>query len=82
MCFYFITKTNNGGAWVVLLVKRPTLGFGSGPDLRVVRSSPMTECRACLSFSISTKRKKKKFLSFPLPLPPCLLAHAFSLSQK
>jgi len=28
------------GAWVVQLVKHPTLGFSSGDDLRVMRSSP------------------------------------------
>ena len=29
-------------AWMARLVKRPTLGFGSGHDLRVVRSSPVS----------------------------------------
>ena len=29
-----------GGTWVVHLVRHPTLDFGSGHDLRVVRSSP------------------------------------------
>ena len=28
------------GVWVVQLVKCPTLGFGSGSNLRVMRSSP------------------------------------------
>ena len=28
------------GAWVTQLVKHPTLDFGSGHDLRVLRSSP------------------------------------------
>ena len=28
------------GAWVAQLVRCPTLGFNSGHDLRVVRSSP------------------------------------------
>ena len=30
-----------GGAWVAQLVKHPTLDFGSGHDLRVVRLSPV-----------------------------------------
>ncbi|VCX43222.1 unnamed protein product [Gulo gulo] len=33
-------KASFGGARVVLLVRCPTLDFGSGHDLRVVRSSP------------------------------------------
>ena len=28
------------GAWIVLLVKHLTLGFGSGHDLRVIRLNP------------------------------------------
>lgn len=32
-------RINSRGAWEALLVKRPTLGFGSGRDARVVRSS-------------------------------------------
>jgi len=37
-----LENTDNLGRLVVQLVKRPTLGFGSGRDLRVVRSSPMS----------------------------------------
>ena len=31
---------NSGGTWVAQSVEHPTLGFGSGHDLGVVRSSP------------------------------------------
>ena len=33
-------KKENGGAWVAQSVKRPTLDFGSGHDLIIVRLSP------------------------------------------
>ena len=33
-------KIKSRGPWVVQSVKHPTLGFGSGHALRVVRSSP------------------------------------------
>jgi len=35
-------KEGRGCTWVAQLVKCPTLDFGSGHDLRVVRSSPMS----------------------------------------
>ena len=35
-----IQRSEEGGAWVVQSVKCPTLGFGSGRDLRVMRWSP------------------------------------------
>ena len=44
------------------LVKRPTLGFGSGHDLRVVRSS--------LSQSLHWAWSLLEILSLPLPLLP------------
>jgi len=34
------SKMISWSTWVAQLVKRPTLDFGSGHDLRVVRSSP------------------------------------------
>ena len=44
-------------AWVAQLVKRPTLDFGSGHDLKVVRSNPVlglwTGCGACLRLILS-----------------------------
>jgi len=33
-------RTTIRGAWVAQSVKRPTLGFGSGRDLSIMRSSP------------------------------------------
>ena len=37
----FPTKSLSfGGLWVAQSVERPTLGFGSGHDLRVMRSNP------------------------------------------
>ena len=42
----------NRGAWVAQLVKPLTLGFSSGSDLRVVRSSPAEpQHGVCLRFS-------------------------------
>ena len=46
------------GTWW-LLVKHPTLGFGSGYDLRVVRSSHVGLLGVCMRFSLSL------FLSLP-----------------
>ena len=56
--------------WVAQLVKRLTLGFGSGPDLRVVRWSPALGSALsaiCLGFS---------------PLLALYLPIIFSLSNK
>jgi len=58
------------GAWVTQLVKHPTLGFGLGHDLKVVRSSPTS------GYALSGESAGDS-LSLPLPLPPCTL----SLSQ-
>ena len=49
--------TDPWGAWVVQFVKHPTLGFDSGHDLRVLRSSPelgsaFSMESACLSLSL------------------------------
>ena len=33
-------STESWGTWVAQLIKHPTLGFGSGPDLRVVGLGP------------------------------------------
>ena len=55
-------------------VKRPTLDFGSGRDLRVVGSSPM---------SGSMLSKESAGNSFPVPCPAALVhALALSLSNK
>ena len=35
-----ISLLNKSGCWVVQSVEHPTLGFGSGHELRVMRSSP------------------------------------------
>jgi len=60
------------GAWVTQLMKRPTLDFSSGHDLRVVRSSPASgSCWAwsllkilspltLLSLSLSLKKQANK----------------------
>ena len=56
-----------GGTWVAWSVKHQTLGFGSGHDLIVMRSSPAlsTECGACLEFSLTLS------LCLCLSLPLC-----------
>ena len=40
MFIYLSESDENGGAGMEQSVKHPTLGFGSGPDLRVMGSSP------------------------------------------
>jgi len=56
------------GTWVAQSVKRPTLGFGSGRDLRVVRWSPA-------SGSALSRESACDSLSPPLSLPT---THALS----
>lgn len=68
-----LKNRNNGGTSVECSVKPLTLGFGSGCDLRVVRSSLEGFNRVCslLSFSL------------PLLLLPPIHAHSLcSLSSK
>ena len=55
---YFVIKI--GALLVTHLVEHPTLGFGSGHDLRVVRLRPV---------SGSTFSKDSAWDSLPLPLP-------------
>ena len=63
-----LTHQNGGlGAWVAQSVKHPTLGLGSGQDLRVVKSSG----------DLSTEPAGD---SFPLHVPPPLLVLSLSLS--
>jgi len=61
----------NQGAWVAQWVKCLTLDFGSGRNLRVVRSSPTSGSMLL------------KTLSLPLP-PPLILQcwHSLSFSKK
>ena len=40
--YLMIKMDKNKDAWVAQSAKCPTLNFGSGHDLRVVRSSPMS----------------------------------------
>ena len=58
-----------GNAWVVQLVKHGTLGFRSGPDLRVLKYSPKSSFPLCLEPLLGI-----------LPLPPRLPLHLFVIS--
>lgn len=69
----FILEWPVEGHLVAQSVKRPTLGFGLGSDLRVVRSSPTS---LLSGFALS---EKSAWDSLPLPPP---LAHPLSLSQS
>ena len=72
-----IRKDTDMGAWMTQSVKCPTLGFGSGFDLRVVRLSPVLG-------SVPNVESACHFLSFPLPtLCPssCMLSLSPFLSQ-
>ena len=60
-------------SWVAQSVKRPILGFGSGYDLRVVRSSP--------SWGSSLHIRLLETFLLPLPLrPPTLCTFSLSLA--
>ena len=43
-----IFKYMGRGSWVAQLVKHLALNFGSGHDLRVVKSSPVSGSRLCV----------------------------------
>ena len=55
------------GTWVAQQVKHPTLDFGSGHDLKVIRSS------SALSSELGVEPVKVLSLSFSLPSIPTLL---------
>ena len=55
-------------------VKCPTLGFSSGHDLGLMRST-------LVSGSVLSAESAWDFLLLPLPLPLLPLAHSLSLSQ-
>ena len=62
------------GTWAAQPVQHPTLDFGSGRNLRVMRSSPMSD---------SALSVESTWDSRPLPLPfPCLHALDLSLIHK
>ena len=63
----YVKKNICRGAWVAQVVKRPTLGFSSGHDLTVMRSSPA-------SGSPRSVEPAWDSLSFPLALPHSLLS--------
>lgn len=59
-----------GSTWVAQLVEQPTLGFGPGHDLRVIRLSPCV--RLCTGHGAYIRS------SLPLPLPHPIHMHALS----
>ena len=59
-----IKREGEWGTWVAQLVKCPTLDFGSGNDLRVLGSSPM---------SGTLLNRESACLRLPLPLPLLIL---------
>ena len=63
------------GTWVAQLVKRPTLEFGSGPDLRVVSSS------LTLGSVLGVEPAWGSLLSLPRSPPPPLLSLSLSLKN-
>jgi len=68
----YIKQIIHHGAWVAQLVKHLILGFGSGHDLRVMRSSPMLGSALTMESALD---------SFPLPFPlPPLCSSPCSLS--
>ena len=58
------------GAWVAQSVKRPTLDFGSGHDLRVHGIEPRVEL--CDDSAQPALDSLSPFLSLPLPCSRCL----------
>ena len=67
-----------GGAWVAQLVECPTLDFGSGHDLRVMRSNPMSGC------TLGMESAWGSLSSSPSAPPPTLRTslHSLSVSLK
>ena len=70
MCFFpmsrgvsiMINQASKWGAWGAHSIERPTLGSGSGRDLRVVRLSPM-------SGSALSRESAGDSLPLAMPLP-------------
>lgn len=74
----FKKKEVSWGPWVAQPVKCPTLDVGTGHDLRVVRSGPVTVCTvcgACLGFSLWLPLD-------PAPRPACPPSTPPSLKKK
>jgi len=67
-------KESKRGLWVAQSVKHPTLDFGSGHDLRVVRSS--------LCWTPCSVGSLLEILTLPLPLPLPLLVVSLSLKMN
>lgn len=75
MSKHFVKNGNKmGGTWVAQLVKLLTLHFSSGPDLRVVRLSPVSGCllgvEAALDSLASLHPAHTCFLSQKTKKPP------------
>ena len=69
-----------GVAWVAQSVKHPTFDFGSGHNLRVVRSKPPTELLIEPHMGLYAQQEVCiSALPLPFPLLTCLF---FSLSLK
>ena len=74
-----VKKILLGGAWVAHSVKRLTLGFSSGQDLRVYGIElPVKLCAVCLGFSLSLSLPLSPCPSAP---PPLMHAHSCALSK-
>ena len=69
------------GSQVVQLVEHPTLGLGSGHDLRVVRSSPVSW--VCILAKRSMRGLLEVLSPSPSPSAPpaCVLSLSLSLKQ-
>lgn len=72
--YFAIYKYIIWGSWVVQLVRRPTLGFSSGRDLRVLGLSPETESRVRLHAQYGVR--------LSLSLSPCLTLSKVNKSLK
>ena len=65
----------NRGAWVAYLVKSSTLGFGSGRDLTVLRSSP----ESCVGSALGVEPAWDSLLFSLCPSPGCMSFLVLSL---
>ena len=74
-------KEHSRGTWVAQSVKRPTLGFGSGHDLRVHEFSQFVSSSPS-SGSVLTVLSLLGILSLLLSLCPYLSTRSLSLSQS
>ena len=80
--FTCLKKSTDQVAWVAQSVKWPTLGFGSGHDLRVLSSSPTLASNLSRESVILSLSLPLSLSLHPQPTPPPVHVLSLSLSNK